>query len=139
MKASGLSVRLASETSETSGFVRAVCTPKRPETSGLYIDISGRTDGANRTFAKTDAPMVKGSIPIDSVLLFENLEWACFYLGKSSSGWENMKLVSKHPRASKANYCFGWNGERCSDSKDFKLLQEHLPDVVDWLYQELSS
>ena len=54
----------------------------------------------------------------------------------SGNGWRNFKLVANQ-RRKKRNWWLGWNGERLSEGKDMKLLQEHEPEICEWVVDVL--
>ena len=72
------------------------------------------------------------NIPIDAALVAETPGWKLLErVSRSAKGWRNLKLIAMG-RNVKANYSFGWNGSRFSDSRDWILLQAHEPEIAAW-------
>lgn len=60
------------------------------------------------------------------------------------NGWIGFKLVAPWPakggrNARKANFWFGWNGERMSQNRDVRLLAEHHPEIHSSLLMKLQG
>jgi hypothetical protein len=56
----------------------------------------------------------------------------------AGDGWLNFKLVASGG-GKKRNWSLGWNGERLSAGKDTKLLQEHEPEICEWVVAVLTE
>jgi len=80
-----------------------------------------------------------GNPPSDGELIAENNTWALYDRFAPSGEWQNLKLVSKQPVAIKANYWLAWNGQRFAKCRDVALLDEHRPELMEWLVERLSS
>jgi hypothetical protein len=49
----------------------------------------------------------------------------------TGSKWRGIKVSAyDNPVPFKANYWTSWNGERIAESKDFKIMQSHRPDLA---------
>lgn len=79
-----------------------------------------------------------GTAPKDGVLVAENEQWAIYDRLRPSGKWSAIKIVSKKPRAIKANYWLGWDGERFAKNRDYRLLAANRPEVARWAEQLLA-
>ena len=82
----------------------------------------------------------RGNVPLDGVKVATvQDDWVLFLRpNHGQHGWEAFKLVWLGDEGvPKANFWFGWNGDRFARSKDITRLKEDLPelyiDLVDTL------
>ena len=73
-----------------------------------------------------------GEIPVgDVTILASNGTVYLFRLNdRSTNEWNSLKLVFAGRREHKANFSFGWNGERFSKCHDMDVMTEHYPELV---------
>lgn len=77
----------------------------------------------------------KGNVPERGTLIAETRGWLLLDIGQKE-GWVGLKLLSKISLP-KGNFWLSWSVEdqRLAMGSDAKLLNEHLPDVFDWVEQ----
>lgn len=65
-------------------------------------------------------------------------DWELYQLSSINGKWISFKLIRTAP-SKKANYRFGFNGERLSTSEDVMLLYEHESETFEWLKRKLKE
>lgn len=56
---------------------------------------------------------------------------------RSSIDWVNFKLVFAGKREHKANFSFGWNGERFAKCHDMDAMVEHYPELLEFVSEHV--
>ena len=86
-------------------------------------------------------PKMVGEIPTgDVTVVATNGTVYLFRLNDRSSGeWHNLKLVFAGKREHKANFSFGWNGERFSKCHDMDIMAEHYPELVAFVSEHVKA
>lgn len=56
-------------------------------------------------------------------------------------GWRNLKLVAEGGGLRKRNWWIGWNtpGQRLAVNRDSMLLDQYLPDVAEWVIEQMEA
>jgi hypothetical protein len=72
------------------------------------------------------------------LLVAESRGWWLLVDTESTGGqWSKVKLVSKVVRAGGANFWLLWNGCRLAANTEHQRLEEHYPEIEDWVVEKL--
>ncbi|MET4034943.1 MULTISPECIES: hypothetical protein [unclassified Bradyrhizobium] len=65
--------------------------------------------------------------------------WTLYqHAGRPGTRWRTVKLV-RSGAARKHNWWRGWNGERLSNSRDTQHLEQHHPQIAQWVIDSLKA
>ncbi len=80
----------------------------------------------------------------ESDLIGSHEEWRLYHrYTKTKNGWHSLYLARLQglgmPRLKKGRYWLGWNGDRLARNRDAGLLEEHHPDIAEWVRETLGA
>jgi hypothetical protein len=74
----------------------------------------------------------------DTVIASEN-GWVLIHCTAASKAeWISLK-VECPSKKEKRNWWFGWNGTRIAKNRDSGLLQQHHPEIVEWVERKMKD